>query len=152
MLLAIRNTVTGIGISADTVKFWREASAALSYINAEIYLRLSRGEELPFARGKKGQELTSAIIKTEQQAVQYYIDNPRNIFDDENAAATMSAVSREISNSPSGGFERWLTNDCIKDAQDNAFPNGGFDFSEMADRVLIGEELASIVTAPGNNC
>lgn len=125
---------------------------SLSYINAEIYLRLLRGEELPFARGKRGQELTSALIKNEQRAVQHYIDNPRKIFDDGNAAATMSAVSRELSNSPSGNVERFFTDDCIKAAQDNAFPNGGLDFSNMADRVLIGEELVSVVTAPGADC
>lgn len=58
-------------------------------------LRLSEGEELPFARGKINQALGEAIVRYEQQTLQNIINNPELIFNG-NARERMADVLQDI--------------------------------------------------------
>lgn len=135
------------GIGSQGNLFLREASLMLTYANVEIYLRLSQGEELPFARGKRGKALDDAIIEYEQQVLQRIIDS-NLIFGTSVPISRKAPVLNDINASFGNLSDRLLGNKCIKEAMANAFPSGGFEFASMADRVALGKALGAIERSP----
>ena len=135
------------GLSLDSSKFLRDSSMLLSYANIEMYLRLSRGEELPFARGKGGKELDEAIVEYEQQTLQNIIDG-NLIFDGSLLGPDRAQVLKDITASFTSILGNALGDACVREARTDAFPNGGFDFAKKADRIALGKAVVSIERSP----
>lgn len=141
------------GVTADAAEFLSVVHTVLSYVNMDFYFRLRGGEELPFFTPNMDRAARDgAIIRKQQQIVQNLIDNPRLVFSGSDAAARMTAATMELGGLPENWGERLLTSDCLENARTAAFPDGGFAYATMADRVREIEALLPLADSARSNC